>query len=977
MAKLYLIKDKKGRIFGPYNEEEICFYIEEREFKGEELFSSYPAGKWRPLSAHSVFYEKILVALQGKKTKPSRASTTASSSLTDKSQEEHIEPTRILDVKDTSSSKKRKKIKINLSEGFKEEVLAEEEELSNVIEMDNVDKGFIDKIKISLKWPILIFSLLMALFFSFLYLKPNQKSGMEQQVRILSVRHNRKPWSPKEKREKFINGLQSYHRGTLANYLTAQREFVQLLEGDPNQEVIYLHLCLTYLEIWPFAYQDEKDKKALNQTVKLVNERNKKGSIFDICNSIKAFVENKPSKSLLIIDKTLPKVETADAALLRYYFYLKAKVLKELNEESLSRSYLQSVYSLDPKWIAPYMLDAQMFYKKRQYDLAAKAYKKVLSIFPKHTTAGLRMGILEYKYFKKPKNSKKRLKSILMKSPSFVQPDILFESYLTLAKIHFKQNDKKKTVEYTNKAYALDPDHPDVIFLKSQLGPSGDFEKTKLQAKSLIYKGDMLAEQGDCLSAQDYFKKAYYAEKKRNAMAAVRMAQCYWRSKVSGQAIIWLKRAIEADRSMLEAYFLLSDYFSSLYDFESAKDMLNAVKRQQPSNYDLFKANALLSFRQGHYKAAEAYAKRSLEFYTSDAEIHVLLSRIYRAQGKSHKAFSYADRAKQEDTGTSVEIAYALAIDLEYGFHSARDYFHDLIKAFPAVEEYRQALGEYYFEKNMYEEAEAQFKDIVERNAKYKPAYLYLGRIYKRRALKKRSGGEEYHQALRYFIEAGLLDSSDPEPIFYTAQTHFDSEQYQMAEHEFEKVLNLNPNYPLIHYYIGLVNLQQGTEEDLEKALKSARTQSAKDPDHFLPYKLAGDVYKLRSKGVFENPQEQQAVYELCAKEYQKALKRLKYSADISISLMECYKGAGNLDSALQLGLSLVREEGLSGYPKFYREIGSILEAKDQYEQARVYYKSYFSLEPGAEDRAEITKRIEKLIKSKKSLSQPPKEKTK
>ena len=59
MDKLWLVKDKKGRIFGPYTEQEVCFHIDQGEFTGEELFSSYPTGRWEPLSTHPVFYEKI------------------------------------------------------------------------------------------------------------------------------------------------------------------------------------------------------------------------------------------------------------------------------------------------------------------------------------------------------------------------------------------------------------------------------------------------------------------------------------------------------------------------------------------------------------------------------------------------------------------------------------------------------------------------------------------------------------------------------------------------------------------------------------------------------------------------------------------------------------------------------------------------------------------------------------------------------
>ena len=92
---------------------------------------------------------------------------------------------------------------------------------------------------------------------------------------------------------------------------------------------------------------------------------------------------------------------------------------------------------------------------------------------------------------------------------------------------------------------------------------------------------------------------------------------------------------------------------------------------------------------------------------------------------------------------------------------------------------------------------------------------------------------------------------SDPEPIFYTAQTYLQNEKYQQAEDEFEKILRINSNYPLIHYHIALVNFYQQGEKNLDKALKFARTQAAKTPEHFLPYKLAGDIYKLRSQGVF------------------------------------------------------------------------------------------------------------------------------
>ena len=970
MDELWLIKDKKGRIFGPYNEQEICFYIEEEEFKGEVFFSSYPTGQWKPLSAHPVFYEKILAKLHGKADSSSYQDET-SFSTKESMEQDYVEPTRIVTVKEQKPLKSRKKkVKIKLSEEFKEDVLAEEEP-SDIIEMEDVKESFIDKLKPALKIPVLIFVLLSVLTFAF-FNSGKKNNSVEEQVRLLSVRKKREAWTKEEVKTKTQKALISYFQGTVSNYLNAQLQLTQILEGNPDEVEIYHYLCLVYLEIWPFAYQDTKDKNALNQTLNLVSQRDKERIYSDLCKSVQALIDKKPEKSLILTNNSLTMINNLSPI---FFYYIKAQALKALNKTTEARSYLQSIYKLRPEWTAPYMLDAEMFYKQEQYDLSTKLYQKVLSVFPEHTSAGLQMGILEYKYFKKPQNSEKRLKSILLDLSDLVLPNILLEAYLTLANIYLKQNNKKQTVEYSNKAYALEPEHPDVLMLKSKLGEEINFENTKVKARGLIYKGDMLVSQGNCLEAQKYFKKAYTAGHKRNALAAIRMAKCYWKSGSSGQAIRWLRRAINAEGQMLEPYFLLSDYLSDLYDFESAKEVLNAVKSQSPSNYDLFKAYALLSFRQKQYKAAAAYAERSLQFYTSDAEIYILLSKTYRILGEAHKAFAYADKAVREDASVQAQIVYALALESAYGPRRAQAYFEDLISSYPLIIEYSQALGEYYFDREMYDKALAQFKSIVDQTPDFKPAYIYLGRIYNDLSKKKGGSREEYDQALRYFLEATLLDTSDPEPLFYIGETHLDNKQYQLAENEFEKILQINPNYPLIHYHIGLVNFYQQGEENLEKALKLAKTQSAKNPKHFLPYKLAGDIYKLRAKGVFEDPQEKRVTYELCAKEYQKALKYLKSDIEISVGLIECYKGYGNLDTALQFALQLTKEEGLSGYAEIYREIGSIYESKDQYEKARSSYISYFSLHPGAKDRAEIEARINKLIKDKESMSNPEEEK--
>ena len=963
MDKLWLVKDKKGRIFGPYNEKEICFHIEDGEFTGEELFSKYPTGKWKPLSAHPVFYEKVLSKINESGSSDSSLPTKSLDS-TDSGSTEPIEATRIIAPK---TSSKKEKVKIKLSKEFKKEIL-EEETFNDVIKMENINQKFFDSLKQSIKTPILILIALIAALLFYYFLNASTKSVKGDSIRLLAPSRINN-LTQKEALEKEKKALLLYLNSTFSHYLEAQNLYVQVLSANNKNPLPYMFLCLIHLELWPFSYQDTKDKQTLKKTLSLVQKFDSSKAYVDICKSTKALIDKKFELVLMITDR----LETSNTEIQpAFIYYLKAKALNNLNKSKEAYSILQTTSILESKWIAPYMLQAEIKHQNKEYELAFPIYQKILTIHKNHPSAKLRLGSLEYK-FKNFNKSEKTLRSVLDKLNDWIEPDILFEAYIALANIYVQKNEEKLAVKYSNLAYSLYPNHLEMTKLKTKLKDSANFENTKVKAKGLIYKGDFFFNQGDCLSAKIEYEKAYKASK--SGLAALKLGQCYWQTGASGQAIRWLKRAINSDNQLLEAYFLLADYLSNLFNFESAAEILDAVKKISPNNADLFKAYARLAFHQKKYKSTIAWAERSLKIYTFDIEVYILLSQSYLKLGKGSKAFSYAKKAIEENINSDqAQIAYALTLDIANEGYSTEQYFKELITKFPSTVEYQQALGEYYFNKNDYEKAQIEFEKIISSQPKFKAAYIYLGRIHSELSLKHANKSHHYKQAVKYFIEASLSDISDPNPIFYLGKTYLDHEDYQLAENEFRKILNINSNYPMIQYYIGLVNFYQKGEENLEEALKFARIQSAKNPNNFLPYELAGDIYKLKSKGAFSNNQEKKNSYELCAKEYQKALKYLTNDLQISMSLLECYKGAGNLDLALQLTNQLKNEKGLSGHPEIYKEMGGIFEQKENYEKARTHYIKYFQLKPGAKDRKTISDRIEKLIREKNSLTKETEE---
>lgn len=951
MKKLWLVKDIKGRVLGPYSEEEIISYIQQKRFTGEEHYCSYPSGRWNPLSVHAGFYEQILKSLSETPESHSLDTTKSNSFTEDKTP---LEATVILPKPKQKKKKKKKQVKIKVSPWGD----SEEEDEDEFIDMEDEQQQLFQTLKKALVLPLFIGGALALAFFTFFYSKPQE--GMKQ-VRLLGIQKKRPPWSQAELDKKFKQILFYYTKDEISFYLKTQAQAVQILEADPHNLQAYVRLCLSYLELWPFAHQDTQDKKVLLKTLDEVNKRDKGGVYAGICNSINAFVKNEHEQALMIIDSSIHVLPSKSPI---FFYYVKAKILKELNRKDEARNYLQTLHNVFPQWIAPYILDAQMHYDSGQYSLAMRKYQQALSVYPAHHEAGLMLGVLEYRHLKNIPKSQNRLTRILTQLSEIVSPSVLLESYKVLMDISIKQQDEKQALAYAKKAYALDSSDNELAVKITQWGGRSHLKPTTDSGRQLIYQGDLLVSRGDCQKAQEHYKKAYSLKPQKNALAATKMARCLWKQGFTSQAIQWLKKSISADPKLVESYFLLVDYLSSLYDFEGAQKILESVHRRNPSKYELYKNYALLAFRKKQYKVAVTYAEQSLKFYISDVEVYVLLSKAYRTLGEYNKAYVNAQKAIQEDiNSTPAQIAYALALGSGYGFHRGEQYLQKMQKTFPSALDYPQALGEYYFEEGKHKQAIETFQSLLQQNSEFQKAHLYMGRAYQALAAENESK-EFYEQAIKGLLKASLLDTSNPEPLFYLGQLYLEINYYKDAIKYFGKVLRINPNYPLIHYYMGRSYFLQGDSDDLDKALKEARVEIEKNPNLSLAYALAGDVYKRKAISPSSGDGResvgyiQRSNYELCTKEYQKAIK-LQPHLEYYIQLIICYRGSGDFDSAIQIANQVKNDEGTSGYPEIYYQLGQIYEIKKDYELAKKNYKEYFTLNPRAPNRQRIEKRLE------------------
>ena len=957
MNRLFLVKDKKSRISGPYEEEEIARLIEEGSLTGEEMIASYPSGDWKPLAAEPALYEKLVSVFQGEEPKEEEAADFSELSQ----QEDFIEPTVII-----PEPKKKKKRKKRIHIKFKDPNEEEEPDEESVIEMEEEEEEEAEESRVRIlkkaaRRPLLVLIALAAFFFFYQALKkPAEDGGERFRVRLTGPERKSAPLKPEVFKQRAAAAEAVYLKGDLSGCLKAQSRFVSILEGRPDFLEGYKHLCLIYLELGPFADQDTKDHDVFQSISAVLSETDKSGGFAGFCRGSEEFFKGRYRKSKEIADGFLERTDLSQN-LSPFFYYLKAKALNKMGRSDDALHALRGARRLfDGAWTAPLALSAEIHYKRGEWPQAIKFFQNILKISPRHQEAGLALGVSEYKYLKRPGRAGKRLSFFLNKLSGFVNTEILKEAYMTMAEISEAQKNKPAALKYMKKAYMFEPSNEKINGFLTRLGGEKP-GKDQVKTRQLIYKGDLLTDQGNCQKAKVLYKEAFEIDNQTNSLAAVRMAQCFWKEGIAGQAFHWMKQALSADPKRVESYFLLADYYSAQYGFDEAKDILAAAGRQVPNSYEIFKGYALTALRQKNYRSAVHYGERARELYSSDIETDLILSRAYRGLGRVNKEAESGRRAvKAAPNDTEAQINMALVQNSTRGFFRGERRLNDLIEKFPLVTEYRQALGEYYFEHENFDKAKEAFQAVLLQDPDFKPAHIFLGRVHAADLTGGAGEEEAAKTAKQHLLQAAVLDPSDPEPLFQLGLVSLQTKLYVDAEAHFERTASVNSRYPFIHYYIGKANFLQGDRENIERALAAVKIESKKNPNLAAAYTLAGDIYshKARSSAFSKTAFQRRAFYEMCVKEYQKALRIRQKDVDIYVKLMTCYNGAGELDSALQLASQAVKAQGTSGYPELYEQLGIIYERKGDIEQARKAYEEFFILRPGAPNKEKIMRRL-------------------
>lgn len=938
----WIVRDASGHIDGPFTTEKVLYMIGRGEFSGEEFIAHYPGGKWIPMSRDPQFYDKLLELISSEDKGQTEQTRVLEFTRAQATHVEDEAPVREPIQESSISEETSPGVSEDTSPGGPEEIPAEAEDFKpkkkrkkkrrklEDIELIDMRPEYLKELFKRSKWPILavgggLFVLILVLF--------SGGSSTEERIHLIAPQKKIAQESTESLKGRIRQGVGDFLKDTLSGYQRAQNAFVHVVERNQKNGEVMALLCMTYLNLWPFAYQDSSDSRAISGMVQLTSAVDPAGIHSATCRAVDLIVRSRYQEAKSLVESIL-EIRANEAQPPIMFYFLKGYLLEGAGDHAAAIGYLQSTQQLWPQWTLPYILEAQAATRMEKFGPAAVIYRRVLQANPSHTVARIELGILEYKQLGHYDQGERLLKQALDSDDA--PRATLSRGFQGLAEIALRRNDQSQALKYAQKAYALNSSNKTAQNLIMQIGGASVLNKTKVKTQQLVFEGDQYFREGDCHAAQAHYKAAF-EEDQKNAVAAMKAAQCLWRLSFSTEAIDWLNKAIKSDPQLIEAYVTLADYQSQRYNFLAAARVLDQAAKINPKSSEVYRGYAMVELKRNNPKSAIVYGKKALALYENDVETQILMAQASLALHDPKMAYNYAARAVDLDVNhRKAQIVFAQALAGIQGVDVGVDYLLKLVSNYSQVGEYRLALGRMFLSDERYQQAEEIFRQIIKLEEKSKEAYIELAKV-----LKAENNMEE---ALDLLLKAAVLDPADAEPLYLAGNIYLDLKKPQEAAVQFQRVATINKLYPLVQYQLGRASLMMN---DPKGALDHTELEKKANPNLADAYLLAAEAHTMMKQ------------YSLCATEYQKSIKLRPQAALTYVKLAQCYRQAGSLDVAMNmLNVASTKENGLAD---IYKEQGAIYELKGDTNHAIESYNQYFTLDPDAPDREAIEARINAL----------------
>jgi tetratricopeptide (TPR) repeat protein len=934
--KPWLIKDKSGKIFGPYEYEKLEAFIDRGLFSGDEMISEYPDGKWMPITQDLNLYSKLLEQLAKSPTKKQQ----------DEIQKELLEanaPAEEEKERDVGTTNKKNITDEPTDAAFKLDLEDEEEDwvdntynartsstTSNVT-TKTIEVRELHTSKSPNRVSRFLFVLLIAIG-AMLYITRDFKISEKAELITFVVpdfNKNTTPDAVDVQKNKFLQLLTIYMKSGRSNYLYLREQLVPFLEKNKaNVDAVAL-LCLTYRELWPYTAKSSTELAVLSRLLEQSSRAEAFSASASTCNAVIQLVRGDIAAASNVISRVLFQDSNAVT-----FYEMQAEVFNKQGNITEAIRYYQQAQKYWGQWQKPLIEEALLRADAGQPAYAKHILEKIINSTEDHEAAASLLAYVELLLNNRQKAAQLIKNFKLTKSDA--SPSVVARAYHTLAILESERGNKEDAADYAKASLALNANNTTMQQLLQSMGEKYDHKVVKGTGVELVENGDRYFSQGRFLEAQAEYKAAFEMDPK-NATAAFKAAESLWELNQEKEAIAWMNQAIKSDPKYFEAHLKLSEYYASRFDFVSTANQMKRAQRINPKDYRLYRYYALIEFKRMNYAGAIKQAEAAIQRYDGDTESLKILTESYLKQNLPREAhYAISKAVALEASNASLQSLYAYSLSMFQGSEAGIRYIKNLINTYPAILEYREAFGRILLDDDKYNDAIAVLQQTIDAGYKDINAYYYIAEAYELKG--------DLQNSLKTLLSAAQERPSKVDTYIKIGQLQYKVKNYNQAFMQFSVARELNENDPRLNSMLGEALLQLGRHAE---AIKFAELEMRRNPKLADGYLLAGDVYTAQGQ------------YSKAAGEYQKVVAINPNSALLYVKIARSHRLAGNYDVARSMLTVASAKE--SGYAEIYKETGALLEALGNRLEAVDAYNKYLRLSPNAPDQQEIRRLVQTL----------------
>ncbi|MBK7694003.1 MAG: tetratricopeptide repeat protein [Saprospiraceae bacterium] len=241
--------------------------------------------------------------------------------------------------------------------------------------------------------------------------------------------------------------------------------------------------------------------------------------------------------------------------------------------------------------------------------------------------------------------------------------------------------------------------------------------------------------------------------------------------------------------------------------------------------------------------SAEYYTRKAMEITPAWVKPYLNLSSVYLKAKQFDKEEEMLNRATKVDSN-SILVWYAKArfYQSHKNFEKAEYWFKKMINSsgedicFPCT---HNNLGYVYKDTHRYDEAEQQYKKVIQLDSTFNNAYYNLGIVY--------MANQRYTDAEQVYKKLIQLDTNKVDGYMYMGILYNVALRYKELEQLYKKVIQLDSTF--VYGYQELGNLYQNTQRYTEAEHQYKKTLQLDSTFLHGYYGLANLYYKIRRYG--------------------------------------------------------------------------------------------------------------------------------